>query len=586
MSWEAWFTLAIIAIAIVVMAKEWLQPALAVCGAVGVLLIAGVLTPERALTGFASPPVVIVGMLLVLAHSLERSRLVPWMTSRVLGRRGGRTGLLRALPPIAALSAFITNTTIVSVLTPAVRQWARDAEESPSKLLMPISFVAILGGTWTLVGTSTNLVVDGLLQEMGGRISMFELAAVGIPMTVAGILFLATFGYKLVPAREDPIDTLSAHSREYVAQFEVQRGCRLIGKRVQNLRHLENVFLAAVERKGDIVSPVHPRRKIRSGDTLYFVGMVDQIAEVASIEGLQVVTDPYGASRFLEDERTQLIEAVVSPSSPLANVNIRDAQFRSRYDAVVLAVHRQGSRVLSKVGDIVIRAGDVLLLLAGRDFTSRFGQSKHFYLVSSAGPVPAKLNASDWVEPVILALVVAIPALGIFPLLHTTIAGVGVLIVLRRMRAVQIWSALHWPTLATIGGSIAIGRAVEDGGLAAGAGGLLLDVAPYTGLAAVAVMFIATSILSEFINNAAAATLMFPIAVAATAAGSDPHLLAIAITLGASTCFASPIGYHTNIIVAGAGNYRFADFVKVGILLKIVTVAVGVAAIGLVYLRL
>ncbi len=585
MGWEAWFTLAVLAVALVAMARDQLEPALALGGALGVLLLAGVLTAEKALAGFANPAVAIVALLLVMAGALERSPWIDWLAGVLFGNHGESKSLVRALFPVAGLSAFMSNTAVVSVLIPAVRAWARRRGAPPSKFLMAISFVSILGGVCTLVGTSTNLVVHGMLLETSDPgFGMFELARVGIPVAVLGIVYLALFGYRLLPARSDPLEKLHYNGREYVTRLRVAEESPLVGENVAALRRLQGLFLVSIERNGVAHSPARPQDEIRSGDTLVFAGLVDTIAELAAMPGVSAANETEGSGARLGEELSQLVEAVVSPSSPLVGQNIREAGFRSRYDAAVLAVHRHGERVASKIGDIVVRPGDTLLLLSGQDFLTRWQYSQDFYLVSNAGRMPQSVRPGDWVEPAALAGAVLAATLGLLSLLEAVVAGVVLLIVSRRLRPADIWASLNWRTLIIIATGIGLGNALVESGAAASLARAVMGWPSAFGpVGVIAAVLIAAAVLTEFTTNIAAAALMFPVALLAAQQGlASVHALAAAVAVGASASFMTPIGYQTNTMVAGAAGYKFRDFVRVGLPLKLIVLLVSSILIPIV----
>jgi di/tricarboxylate transporter len=578
-SWEGWLTLAIVGGAVAAMVLEWVEPPLGLGIALGMLLLAGVVTPDSGLSGFSSISVATVGCVLILSSTLEHSYWIQWITSHLMGEHADRRGLARVLSAVAVLSAFMANTAIIAVFVPAVRSWARRRRTAPSRFLLPLSFAGILGGACTLVGTSTNLVVDGLLARATGTgLGMFTLSGVGAPVAVVGILFMVAFGYALLPERTLPLDTVVQDPREYVARLRVGSGSRMAGRTVEALRRLDGLFLAGVERGGVLQSPVGPEVRIEVDDVLVFVGMLDKIAQLAATHGLMPAL---GSGSPLESEMTHLAEVVISPSSPLAGSTVREANFRGRYDAVILGVHRHGKHVMARIGDVEFHPGDTLLLLTGKDFMARWRHAQDFHLVSEAGSMPANLRARDWLEPVVLGTVVLVASLGWLTLFKAALAGVVGLLVSKRLTAREAWRAIHWPVLFTIAAAIGIGRGLEDSGVAAAmASGIGWLTAGLGSGGAIGGVFLATAVLTEFVTNVAAAALMFPVAVAVAAgAGVETVPVAIAVALGASMSFATPFGYHTNAMVAGAGGYRFRDFLKLGLPLKVLCVAAGTTLI-------
>ncbi|HHQ47851.1 MAG TPA: SLC13 family permease [Acidobacteria bacterium] len=580
----AWLTLVVLAAVVAASFHERSDPAFVLGAGVGVLLVAGVLSPARALAGFANPAVAVIGLLFVLVGSLERTAWLPWLAGVLFGDREARLGL-RGLAPVALLSAFMANVTVVAVLMPAVREWARRHRVAVSRLMMPLGVAATLGGLLTLVGTSSNLVVNGLLMERGDPgLGFFEIGVVGLPIAIAGLVYLTVAAPRLLPERHDPLGELDANPREYVGWLRVVRGGPLEGARIGELRHLDDLFVAGVERDGVVRSPVGPRETLRGGDVLAFVGRVDRIAGLATDGGLEPVDA--GGGRLDARGGIELVEAVVSPSSPIVGRNIREAGFRGRYDAVVLAVHRHGERLHGKIGDIVVEPGDTLLIAAGAGFLARWRFARDFYLVSSLGALPAAVSGRDWTEPLVLGGVIAAVALGLAPLLPAVVVGVLALVLTGRLRPADVWTTVHWPALVMIAASIAMSHALEDSGLAgAVVHGVLGGPAAGLGRAGlIALILVVTAALTEVLDNPAAAALVFPVAaVVAAGHGVGLHAVAVAVAVGASSAFLTPFGYHVNVMIAGAGSYRTGDFVRLGLPLKLLVLAIAAAVIPLAW---
>ena len=576
MGWAAWVTLAVLAGVVGVSVSDRVDPTFALGSGVGLLLLLKVLSPERALDGFANPAVLIIGLLFILVRAVESSGWLSWASGALFGNGGRRAGL-RSLAWIAALSGFISNATVVAVLMPTVGEWARRRGITASRMMMPIGFAATLGGVLTLVGTSSNLVVNGLLLEHGDPgLGLFELAAVGLPLVVVGVAFMVVVGPRLLPDHADPLGELDANPREYMAWLRVTKDGPCDGARVGELRSLKDLFVAGVERGPGSLGPVEPSYRLTGGDVLVLVGRVEGIADLASRGGLEPVDGGVGFVHS-QGSKFHLVEAVVSSSSPIVGRNIRDAGFRGRYDAVVLAVHRHGEHLPGKIGDIVVQAGDTLLIAAGVDFLLRWRYARDFYLVSTVGRFQATPGATDWIAPAVLLAVIAAVAAGLLSLLHAVVAGVLALLALRRLRPAEAWASLHIPTLVMIAASVGISHALTDSGLAAAVvrhGLGRIDGATPT--VVIGAILLVTAALTEILDNPAAAALVFPVAVAAAAANSvGLHAAAVAVAVGASTSFMTPFGYHANIIVAGAGGYRFRDFIRFGTPLKLLCLVVA-----------
>ncbi len=581
---EAWLTLAVLAAVVAASASDRVDPTFALGGGLGILLLAGVLSPERALAGFANPAVLIIGLLFILVGALERSPWLRWLSGVLFGDGRGYLGV-RGLAPVALLSAFLSNATVIAVLMPAVRAWGRRHRRGISTLMMPLGFAATLGGLLTLIGTASNLVVNGLLVQHGDPgLGLFEITAVGLPIVVVGVLYLALAGPHLLPDRTDPLGELDANPREYVGWLRVAPGGPLTGQTVGSLRHLKDLYLAGLERGGHLRGPIEPAELLEGGDVLAFVGKVDRIAELAAEAGLQPV-EGGGDGTWSDADGFHLAEAVVSPSSPIVGRNIRETGFRGRYDAVVLAVHRHGEHLRQKIGDIVVRPGDTLLVAAGSSFLERWRFARDFYLVSKLGRVPTAVGGGDWLEPAVLAGVIVAVAAGLLPLLAAVIGGVLLLVVLGRLRPADVWTAVHWPTLVMIAASIGMGFALTDSGLAGAVVVTLLRM--LNGLAPAALVgavLVATAVLTELLDNPAAAALVFPVAAAVAGHGGlSLHGAAVAVAVGASTSFLTPFGYHGNVMISGAGGYRMRDFVRFGLPLKLLVLLTGALLIPLIW---
>lgn len=578
MTWTAAVTLVVLATVMYLLLRELVDPATAMLGGLAVLLVFGILSPERALAGFASPAVALVATLSLVAVPLSESGFFQKLTEALfdIAKASPRPagGFFQALLPVAALSAFVANTPLVAALIPALRQWARKNHTTASRFLMAVSFAAILGGMCTLVGTSTNLAVHGLLLGHGDQgLGFFEIGRVGLPAALLGLLFLSFAGPHLLPERPEPLEVLEQNPREYLVRWRVSDISRLAGKRVADYRRLPGLFLVAVERGAKLFSPASPDLELEQGDVLFFAGHVASIGNLASNPGLSPVPEVVPEHIAALEKEGHLVEAVVSPSSPLIGKNIRDANLRGRFDAVVLGVHRHGERLHGRIGDIIIRPGDTFLLLTGHDFLLRHRFSADFYLVSHAGRLPRKLTSADWIPAAVLAAIVVTAATGVLPILSAAVAGLLLLVLFRQLKPEEVIASLPISTLVTIAAAVSLGNAVVDSGLGHWGLQVLRNAGDHMeGFTALAVVIVATSFLTEFISNVVAASLLFPVAMElAGNTGIAPQTMAVAVALAASTSFLSPIGYHTNAMVTGPGGYKLSDFLRLGAPLKLIT---------------
>jgi len=583
MEWQGWFTLAVVGVTLVAMVREVAGPDLIMMAGLFTLAAAGILTPSETFAGFANPALATVGILFVVSSALRETGALDDTIGRLFSRaRDESSGLLRICPPVSLLSAFLNNAPIVAMMTPVVIDWTRRVGLSPSRLLIPLSYSAILGSILTLIGTSTTLTVAGLVIESGmDELGFFELTPASLPIAFVGLLYLLLVAPRLLPDRLGPVEQLGEKRREYTTSMRVEADCPLIGRTVEDasLRQLPGLFLVEIVRGARVVTPVGPEEVIASGDELVFAGVVSTIVELQRIRGLVPVSDQETPPERRRDER--LIEAVVSASSPLIDQSIRDANFRTAYDAAVVAVHRNAERVAGKIGEIVLEAGDTLLLQAAPGFTRVHRNSADFYLVSELPDSAAPRHDRAWLAIAILFLMVVVAGLGIYPISVAGFLAAGLLLATRCINGRIARASVNWSILLVIGAGLGIAGAMEKTGAAAAVANAIVTAAGGFGpLATLAVIYLTTLVLAELLHHNAAVALTFPIAVAtASQLGVDPRPFVIAVILGGCCAFASPVAYQTHLIVYGPGGYRFTDFVKVGLPLDALCAAVALLAI-------
>jgi len=587
MEWQAWLTLAVLVAMVVAMARELAGPDVIMMGGLVTLAAAGVLTPSETFAGFANESMATVGALLVLSAALRETGAMEATFGRIFGRTSNeRTGLARMMTPIAFSSAFLNNTTIVAMMTPVVIDWARRNRLSPGRFLMPLSFATILGGVATLIGTSTNLTVNGLMLKSGMRgMTLFELAPVGIPICLAGLAYLVLAGPRLLPARKDPAEQFGERRREYTVAMRVEPRSPLAGRSIEDagLRHLPGLFLVEVDRNGHSIAPVSSDEVLREDDRLVFAGVVSTIVDLQRFRGLVPATDETDLSPAAPDRR--LIEAVVSSSSPLVGQTIRDANFRTVYDAAVIAVHRNGERVGGRIGDIALRPGDTLLLQASPGFVRAHQHSADFFLVSEIPDSEAPRYDKAWIALGVLFGLIVVVIRDWLPISVASFVAAGLLVATRCLTTAQARRSIEWWLLIVIAAALGIGTAMEKTGLAGAVAEQLIPsdggMSPWVALGLV---YLVANLLTHAISHNAAAAIVFPIAVATAARlGVDARPFVIAVTVAASCAFSTPFGYQTHLIVYGPGGYRFNDFVRVGFPLDVLCWLVAVALIPFVW---
>lgn len=555
-------------------------------GGMVAVLVAGVVTPAEALSGFSNPAPITVAALYVLARAVEKTGALSPLVRYALGEGANqRKSLARMILPTAAGSAFLNNTPIVAMLIPEVTAWAEERGKSPSLYLMPLSFAALLGGVVTLIGTSTNVVVSGLLEEAGAEpFGFFELSMIGLPLAIGGATLLILLAPRLLPVRRSVRRELE-RDRDFVVDMTVESGGPLDSKVVLDagLRHLRSVFLAAIERNGDLLAPVTPDTVLHGGDRLRFVGRTADVLELQGIKGLTSAESPHLLD--MDTDRARYYEVVIGPQSRLVGRTPAEVGFRERYQAVVMAIHRSGQRIDAKLGQVRLRVGDSLLVLGDAGFRERWRDRTDFLMISGGlGSLPVPTRKS-LVVAVVAAAIIVLASTGLLPILHASLVGALLLVVSGVLTPTEARNAVDLDVVLVIASAFGLAAAMESSGLAQLASAGL--VSPFRGLGQVGVligMVLATVVLTGLITNNAAALLMFPVAVSTAATtGIDLRPLAVAITVTASVDFLTPIGYQTNTMVYGPGGYRFFDYTRLGAPLTLFVLACIIFVVPMVW---
>jgi di/tricarboxylate transporter len=578
--------------------------------------LTGVITPQQALAGFASPALIAVAALLIVSAALRTSGVLDWVGRRLLGSATSeKQATRRLIPTLLITSAFVLNTALVAMMMPVVIDWCRRRGVSPSRLLLPLSYLTILGGVCTLIGTSTTIIVQGQLADVRENfaatpdsetdakteetaqfvgelrdLEFFELGYVGLPCALAGGFFMLWISPRLLPRRQDVVGQFGENRREYLAEMIVHPDCDLIGQTIEEagLRSLPGLFLVEIDRDGDIFMPVDPRQRLHAGDRLVFTGIVSTIVDLERIPGLVSAAAQDDAA----NSQRHMTEVVLSRRSPLIGVTVRDANFRQQYNAAVLAVHRSGDRVTSKIGDIVLEPGDTLLLQTMGEFVSSHRNNREFYLVSDVSEAtPIRAEKMSTAGIIGIGLIFWLTATSFMPsetlggLASPAIAALTVAILMCLTRCVRLAdarSSLDMQILLTIAAALGLGKALDVSGVARIAAEALVGI-PFIGnhpFAMLLALYLLTVIFTETITNNAVAAILIPLAASLAWAGDvSPRPFIIAVALGASLSFVTPIGYQTNLMVMGPGGYRPADYMRTGLPLAI---GVGVTAMLLI----
>ncbi|MFK7961071.1 MAG: SLC13 family permease [Phycisphaerales bacterium] len=672
--YEAWCVLAVLVIVLLMLAKSRLPADAILVGGLTLLMvlpgrrdgtwqIGGILTPEEGLSGLANPGVVTIGVLFAVVAGLRETGAIDTIGGRLLGRpRKLRGALVRVTLPVSALSAFLNNTPVVAMLIPAIIDWSRQRGFAASRLLMPLSFAAILGGTCSLIGTSTNLVVAGLVQKniqsaratlesidaavpaatdgsaasgavpaptpgagavppgvappasaaptsaapanAGVRapaisaedeavartlgdmkpLTMFGITLIGFPCLVLGTAYVWILAPKLLPDNGGSARTLG-DPREYVAEMVVPRASPLIGRTIEaaGLRHLPGCYLVEIERAGALIPAVGPEEVLQAGDHLVFTGIVESIRDLAKLRGLELPSDQVFKLEGPRHARC-LFEAVVSNTFPGIGRTVREGRFRSRYDAVIIAVARNGRRLKGKIGDIRLQPGDTLLIESQPSFGGRHRDSRDFFLVSTIENSTPPRHAKAPIAMGLLVLMVVLAAAQWMSMLQASMLTAGLMLFTRCCSLRSVRSAVDWSLLVVIAAALGIGAAMKSTGLAAAVADGLTAAAGGNPWLALLAVYVATNLLTELVTNNAAVVLMFPVAMV-TASQLDVSAMpfVMSIMMAGSASFSTPLGYQTNLMVFGPGGYRFSDYLRFGLPMNILVCLVTVGLAPLIW---
>jgi len=590
MPFEFWYTLIIFITMIFFIIREIVETEIVMFSAVILLLVGNVITIEQAFVGFSNPGMLTIALLFVIAGALYYSGAISQLNRFIFGKN--QTGIvrkmLRILFPVAAVSAFMNNTPVVSILIPAIRSWAERTHFSASKFFIPVSYAAILGGMCTLIGTSTNLIIYGLMIDFGMEgLGLFEISKLGIPIAVIGLLYVIFIGRHSLPEHKEAFTMIEEKTRKFVLQLKVTEEYPHIGKSIEEagLRHLQGLFLFQIQRNQQIIAPAKPSQKIRINDRLFFTGLPKTILELQKTPGLELLKDSTFDLKQYDASTVRPYEAVISPSSPLIGKNVRNSKFRENYNAVIIAIHRNGTRIKKKIGDIILQSGDTLLLLAEQDFYKRWYASNDFYLISQSEIVPSKPRRQVFVAMASLALFLILMIFKILPMVAA--AGLTVILVLatRTVSTQEARQSIDFRVLVIIASAFGIAEGLRASGVAEFIAHTIVLAGDHFGSVGVVTgIFIITSLLTNFMTNNATAAIVFPITFAAAQQiNADPRPFIVALAIAASASFATPISYQTNLMVYGPGGYTFKDFFKIGFPMQVFVMVIAIILLQFFY---
>jgi len=585
MDWQAWLALGLTLGSVVTLIFTRFAPHVVLMGALTILSASGVLTPSEALAGFSNSGLITVAAMFVVAAGLHASGGIDLLVNKWLGKPATlRVAMVRLFVPVMPLSGFLNNTPVVATMIPAVNAWARKIGVSPSKLMIPLSYGAILGGTLTLIGTSTNLVVAGQYEALTGEqpFGIFSITAVSLPVVIVGLAFMLLVLPRLLPDRSEkrPFGNM----REFTVEVAVDVNGPLVGLTVEQagLRDLARLYLVEIIRGETVVTAAPSEEKLLGGDRLVFAGETEAISDLLRINGIVASIKRKDDEDFMKDRaERRLVEVVVSQSCSAVGETVRTSRFRDQYGAVVLASARNGERIEGNLGNIILKPGDTLLLEARPAFVTRQKYNKDFLVVNDLD-TDAPRHDKALLAWGILLTAVAAAAFGVTSMMNAALVAGGVMLLTGCLSASQAEKSLDLTVILTIAASFALGAALQKTGVAAVLAEGVVTLSGGRPWLLLVLTYIMVSALTETVTNNAAALIMVPVVLAiATAAGLNPEPFMFAIMIAASASFATPLGYQTNLMVYGPGAYRFTDFIKAGLPMNIV---VGITTITVLLL--
>ena len=571
------------------------KPTILFMGAIVVLLIASgftekwlnisIISPKEALSGFANEQLAIIVILLILGNVFRKSSTINSLFSRFLKKTDSpKVFLIKLLTSVGISSSVFNNTPLVAMMMPYVYNWSKQKGLSPSKFLMPLSFASILGGCITVIGTSTLLIVSGMAEEAGlPPINLFDVTPVGLAMFLIGVLFLI-FTQKWLPAQETRNSKLGDQLRQFFLETHVEKGASIIGKTPQSagLRNLEGLFLVEIIRKEKAIRPVSSEEILEEGDILFFAG------ELKHIEGVNL--EKLGLSlpkscNMSEGQLADMAEVVVSHRSGLSGREIRKSNFRSKFDAAIVAIHRNGERVWGHLGRIILKPGDVLLLLTGKDFKKKIDQNPDFYVISKINK--EKEISIKKLSGILLGMVLAIflTALNVISLFKSLLILLMFVVVTKIANIKDIRNAVDFNLILIIGLGLALGKAMVNSGAASMISNVLIHLSSGGNpILLLFLIFVSTTFLAAVITSKAAVAITFPISVQiAQSIGADVTPFILVVAFAGAANFITPIGYQTNLMVYGPGGYNFKDFFKIGFPLTIIYMVVTILILIFLY---
>lgn len=586
MTIEGYIVLLIVFLTIIALFKELMRPGLVFLSAAVIILATGIITTNEMLAGFSNKGMITIGILFLVSEGVRQAGVLNRVAQSYLPRK--RRRLIFMIPqimfPVTVLSAFLNNTPVVIIFAPIIKNWTEKLNLSAKKFLIPLSYATILGGMCTLIGTSTNLVVHGLILDSNLEgFGMFELGKVGIFIAVTGTIYVSLAGNKLLPGEKIlPHKNTSAESKDYYYDIIIPENSKLIGLEIVNgrIRELKKLFVKTIDRNGELIETKKGNFVVQAGDKLQVAGKSDRLNYILTNDNVKL--SGIDLIKNVPKKELKQYEAVLSPRFPGVGKTIPDFNFYDHYQAVVLAIHRNGEAITSNLGNLKLKAGDNLVLLTTEKFVQNWGESKIFYLTSYIRDYKTTGTFwKKWLAFIILVFMIVGSTVGKFisspegisyDMFYFAAVAAVLMIWLKIMPQQKYTKAISWDVLVTIACAFALSKAMQNSGAAQSIAHSTINFSKSFGpIGVLATIYIITAIFTEIITNNAAAALVFPIALsAAQQMGIDPKPFFVTITIAASASFSTPIGYQTNLIVQAIGNYKFSDYLRIGLPLNLI----------------
>ena len=580
----AWITIATVLTMFTVLLFTKLRADLVFLGAIGVLYVTGVLDAKEAFSGFSSTSVVTVGVLFVVVAGLTHTGVLQWIVKHLLGSPGSYSkAVTRLMLPVAVLSSFLSNTTVVTLFVGIVKMWAKKLGVSPSKLLIPLSYASGMGGVCTLIGTPPNLIISGLYEEKTGvAMNILTTTIPGLFCLAVGVLSIIAMR-RLLPDRKTPESAFES-TGDYTVELRVPSDNPYIGKTLgeAGLFHVKGGSLVEMYHFDDMPTPVTEDEPVMGGDHLIYAGQIDELIDMATSHQL-VASDHHVFSMSEIDEDRSLRTAYVDFGSRLIGKTIGSSSFESDNNVILAAVARRGERINDAPRNVVLQAGDTLLLVCPKNFninTSSMRNALHFF---DSDDVP-NIGRGTLVSTAIMIAMVALSAFNILPLLQCAFLAAAAMLICRCCNVDQAMKAVNWDILMVFAGSAVLGLAIQKTGIAEWLANGILDVCGTNPIVVMTAVCFVGTFITEFISNTAAGAMFFPIMYeAAEKLGYEPFPFLIALMISVSSSFATPIGSPTHMLVYGPGGYRFSDFMRIGLLMNIIILAANILIVNIIY---